>query len=140
MFEVTNLSVSAREKQILREVSLKIGDGKKSHSRCLRTENNRVFNVWEYLEQIEISKKLGITQPAISQYKQRVRGSMAGSIHLNESLGKYIDSMINEITESDLNINTKICRICEKTRESGVIRINPREFLCLLEIDRPSSD
>jgi Fe-S cluster assembly ATP-binding protein len=29
MFEVTNLSVSAREKQILREVSLKIGDGKK---------------------------------------------------------------------------------------------------------------
>ncbi len=90
--------------------------------------------------QIEISKKLGITQPAISQYKQRVRGSMAGSIHLNESLGKYIDSMITEITESDLNINTKICRICEKTRESGVIRINPREFLCLLEIDRPSSD
>ncbi|MCL4401001.1 ATP-binding cassette domain-containing protein [Candidatus Parvarchaeota archaeon] len=29
MFEVTNLSVSAREKQILTEVSLKIGDGKK---------------------------------------------------------------------------------------------------------------
>jgi hypothetical protein len=84
--------------------------------------------------QAEISKRLGITQPAISQYKRRLRGSLLEEISKNKAMLGYIDGLISELTKNNTNLNIKMCGICEKTRKTGVVGIGKNEFLCLLEL------
>ncbi len=83
--------------------------------------------------QKEISEKLGITQPAISQYKQKLRGGLLEKVRGSKAMEKYIDSLIKEITEDGLDVNTRLCSICGKARMNRVVEVDRDEFLCLLE-------
>lgn len=84
--------------------------------------------------QKEISKKLGITQPAISQYKKSLRGGLADLIKNNKEMNSYINKLTDEVAQKGLDISTVFCDICEKTRKTNAIKTDPNKFLCLLEM------
>ncbi|MCL4399088.1 helix-turn-helix domain-containing protein [Candidatus Parvarchaeota archaeon] len=87
------------------------------------------------LTQKEVSSKLGITQPAISQYKKGLRGSMVRDMAGSETMLKYIDTLVKQTIEGKIDLNTKICEMCKVTRESGIIKLEEMDpFLCILEI------
>jgi|SRR3990172_8468116 len=69
------------------------------------------------LSQIEVSKKLGITQPAISQYSHGLRGSKAKMILANKELRNEIKRLSQEIAQKNYSlqeIHQRICQLSEK--------------------------
>ncbi len=71
------------------------------------------------LSQNEISKKLGLTQPAISQYLRMKRGKKLLTA-MDEATKKEIDEISKKIAFTDLSeeeIKEFFCRICGKIME-----------------------
>ena len=78
------------------------------------------------LSQVQISKKLGITQPAISQYIRELRGQRAKVILSNEKMMDLIKKLAHDIAvdKTDMGSKTlhkKFCLICRNIREEGLI-------------------
>jgi len=74
--------------------------------------------------QNDISKKLGITQPAISQYKRELRGGRIKILEKNREVMGLIKKLSSEIAIGDVKpkqIHLKICEICLKVRKEGII-------------------
>jgi predicted transcriptional regulator len=95
---------------------------------------NRLINVYG-LTQNEVAKKLGLTQPAVSQYKNGLRGRKIKKILSNKEMVEYIDSLCDKIATENLDINFKVCEICTTSREKDIFPkeyMNP--FICLIEI------
>ncbi|MGC8533555.1 MAG: transcriptional regulator [Candidatus Parvarchaeum sp.] len=87
------------------------------------------------MTQKEASKLLGITQPAISQYKSGLRGLITEKMIKNEEFMAYLNELADKVYTNKLDINIKTCQICKATRDFGVIKENDiKEFLCLLQI------
>ncbi len=82
-----------------------------------------------------IAEKLGTTQPAIAQYKKQLRGSLSSRISRNKHMLRYIDALITDITGKNADINTRVCEICGKAREYGVLSVDRNRQLCLLELN-----
>jgi predicted transcriptional regulator len=76
------------------------------------------------LSQTQISKKLGVTQPAISQYKRDLRGKKVQLLKKNDTVMKAIKKLSHDIAIKDIksgDIHYGICDICKKVREEGMI-------------------
>ena len=87
------------------------------------------------MTQKDVSKLLGITQPAISQYKSGLRGLITEKMIKNKAFMAYLDSIAEKVYKNKLDINLRTCEICKATRDFGVIREKDiKEFLCLLQI------
>ncbi|MCL4376354.1 helix-turn-helix domain-containing protein [Candidatus Parvarchaeota archaeon] len=87
------------------------------------------------MTQKDASKLLGITQPAISQYKSGLRGLITEKMIKNKKFMEYLDQMADMIYDNKLDLNLKTCQICKATRDFGVIKEKDlKEFLCLLQI------
>ncbi len=87
------------------------------------------------MTQKDASKLLGITQPAISQYKSGLRGLITETMLKNEKFIEYLNEMADKVYTNKLDINMKTCQICKATRDFGVIKEKDiKEFLCLLQI------
>ena len=70
--------------------------------------------------QIEISHKLGITQPAVSQYRHGLRGNGVKKLKSNGSIMEMIKKLSSEIATKNLKyeqINERIHEICETIRK-----------------------
>lgn len=88
------------------------------------------------LSQIEVSKKLGITQPAVSQYKSGVRGSKAKKILGNKKVMNEIKKLVGEIARNDfvpVDIHVKICRLSEKLVEEKIFGGEISPGPCIIE-------
>jgi hypothetical protein len=87
------------------------------------------------MTQKDVSKLLGITQPAISQYKSGLRGLITEKMIKNKKFMKYLDNVTEKVYNNSLDINLKTCEICRATRDFEVIKEKDiKEFLCLLQI------
>jgi len=76
------------------------------------------------LSQVQISKKLGVSQPAISQYARELRGRKVKAILSNEETMKLIRKLSHDIALSDIDskyIHKSLCAICKKIREEGLV-------------------
>ena len=78
------------------------------------------------LSQVQISKKLGITQPPISQYRRELRGQRAKLILSNEKIMDLVKKMANDMAVGKTEMgpkemHKKFCLICKKIREEGLI-------------------
>lgn len=66
------------------------------------------------LSQKEVSKLLGITPPAVSQYVSKKRGySIKFDEEVKIDIGKLADDMIQNKT---INLTERICQICQDIR------------------------
>lgn len=91
------------------------------------------------LTQEVAAKKLGLTQPAISQYNKRLRGSMRMKLSQNKAMSKYIDELAQGIIKENIDVNTKVCNICKTARKTRAIELaKDEQFLCLLEMSAES--
>jgi hypothetical protein len=88
------------------------------------------------LSQSEISKKLGVTQPAVSQYKKELRGQRVRILESNKEVMSEIKNFAKAIGTSELQgcqSCLMICKLCEKVRKEKVMaKINrdvAEEFL-----------
>ncbi len=69
------------------------------------------------LSQTDISKKLGITQPAVSQYTSGARGMKIKNIQSNKEIMNMIRQLSSDIASSNLTreeIHYKICGISKE--------------------------
>ncbi len=78
------------------------------------------------LSQTQISKKLGITQPAVSQYKRELRGQKAKIILSNKKTMELIKKLAHDIALDEKDIDSKhlhkrMCSICKRIREEGLV-------------------
>lgn len=87
------------------------------------------------LTQEQAAKKLGITQPAVSQYLKGIRGKRFQQIASSQKLMEWIRKITAEIISGNVNLHDKVCYICAETREKKIYsekELDP--FICLLEI------
>ncbi len=76
------------------------------------------------LTQKEAADILGLTQPAISQYKRESRGFKVKLLERQSKVMSMIDSLTKEIVSGKLkprDIQIKFCKICRSVRESKAI-------------------
>jgi len=74
--------------------------------------------------QTEISKKLGITQPAISQYTRELRGYRVKLLRSNKKTMKAIKDLSKKIASGKvkpLEAHKKFCDICMTVRREKII-------------------
>lgn len=72
------------------------------------------------MNQIEISKKLGITQPAVSQYKRELRGQKIKKIESQKEIMFLVKNISEKIANQELKpmkSNEILCEICGKLRK-----------------------
>jgi hypothetical protein len=80
------------------------------------------------LSQVEVAQKLGITQPAVSQYLRMLRGAGRSSALL-KSIEKHIRGLADDIARGELKRKQVIERYCIICRSMG-----RRELICLLHM------
>ncbi len=76
------------------------------------------------LTQTQISEKLGITQPAISQYKRELRGHKVRAISSNNAVSNLISELSKDIAMGDVDckfIHKKVCEICRTARKEKLL-------------------
>ncbi len=89
------------------------------------------------ITQEEIAKLLNVTQPAISQYNKKLRGSFSSEMKSNNKLSAYFDRLADDISAGSADMIFKTCEICEKTRASGaILKKEMTPFICLVEMSK----
>ena len=86
----------------------------------LANELSKTYN----MSQTEISKKLGMTQPAISQYTRELRGQKTRIIRSNEKIMVLVKKLARELATGEMDskeLHRQFCLICKKIREEGLI-------------------
>jgi predicted transcriptional regulator len=76
------------------------------------------------LNQTEVSKKLGITQPAVSQYKSELRGQKVKILQSNKEVIDLIKNLSKKIASGEVDskeIHQSFCKICLKIRKEKII-------------------
>ncbi|MBI2543435.1 MAG: helix-turn-helix domain-containing protein [Candidatus Aenigmarchaeota archaeon] len=95
---------------------------------------NELINTYG-LTQEQAAEKLGITQPAVSQYLSGLRGKRIQQITSNQKLMQWVKNLTAEIASGGTKLHEKICEICSETRDKKIYtekEIDP--FICLIEI------
>lgn len=75
------------------------------------------------LNQSETAKKLGVSQPAISQYLRMIRGSKK-PIVMNEEIKKEIKKLSDEILADKItkkDISGRLCHLCRIARDKKLL-------------------
>ncbi len=80
------------------------------------------------LSQVEVACKLGITQPAVSQYLRMLRGAGRGSTML-KNIQKHVRKLADDIANGKMKRKQVIERYCLICRSMG-----QRELICLLHM------
>ncbi|MGC8516748.1 MAG: transcriptional regulator [Candidatus Acidifodinimicrobium sp.] len=82
-----------------------------------------------------ISKKLGTTQPAVSQYLKGARGRIADEMIKNKRMSKFIEEVVKNMEDESYDLNSHTCEICREARENKVVDVpKGKDFLCPIEL------
>lgn len=77
------------------------------------------------LSQVEVAKKLGITQPAVSQYLSALRGKRELEKKLMKSIGRDIRSLADDVARGKLSqadVVKRYCAICSLMKKKGIFQ------------------
>ncbi|MBC7218933.1 MAG: helix-turn-helix domain-containing protein [Hadesarchaea archaeon] len=77
------------------------------------------------LSQVEVAKKLGITQPAVSQYLSALRGKRELEKKLMKSIGDDIRSLADDVASGKLSqadVVRRYCAICSLMKKKGIFQ------------------
>ena len=83
--------------------------------------------------QEQVAEKLGITQAAVSQYFNGVRGKKVNDILSNPKLSNWIKKLAAEISSGNFRLGETECDLCAETKKE----LKDKELgslICLLEI------
>jgi predicted transcriptional regulator len=88
-----------------------------------------------HMTQLEIAKVLGVTQAAISQYKNKIRGRQKSLIS-NKKIKSIGIKVASDAFNNNIKLYERICDICKEIRKEDFIGRKYNDSLCLLEIRR----
>ncbi len=91
---------------------------------AIRAEMTRNLIEKHGLKQKEVSEELGITQPAVSQYRSGHRGGRSELLSQDKRVKELIRDMCSLIASKDVEpgeIHERFCEICETVRSRGLI-------------------
>jgi predicted transcriptional regulator len=83
--------------------------------------------------QEKVAEKLGMTQAAVSQYLNGVRGKKVNEILSNHKLSDWVKKLTAEIAAGNFKLGEAQCDLCSETRKD----INDNELgslVCLMEM------
>lgn len=84
--------------------------------------------------QNETAHLMGITQPAISQYRHELRGKKVAILEGNTSVSSLISQSAKSLAKKDRNENSGImCSICREIRAQGLLCKLHKEIVPALE-------
>mgnify|MGYP006284699215 CR=1 FL=1 len=74
------------------------------------------------LNQVEVSEKLGVTQPSVSQYRKKLRGKNV-KILQNKKIKEKIKDLAENVNRGMDNkeIVSEICKICNLIKEENLL-------------------
>jgi len=81
--------------------------------------------------QTDVAKALGITQPAVSQYKKELRGQSVRILEKNEEVLNLVSKLCAEINTGQVKpeeLHAKFCEVCKLLRKKKLI--HPDTPLC----------
>ncbi|QQG39569.1 MAG: helix-turn-helix domain-containing protein [Candidatus Aenigmatarchaeota archaeon] len=76
------------------------------------------------LTQQEAAKRMGLTQPAISQYNKQLRGSRVAAIKKNDEVMSKITEIASLLAKGELDAEhatTRFCEICEEAKKGDFL-------------------
>ncbi|MCD6477398.1 MAG: helix-turn-helix domain-containing protein [Candidatus Aenigmarchaeota archaeon] len=76
------------------------------------------------LTQKEAAKRLGMTQPAISQYKKHIRGEKINLLEGNKEINDSIAALSSSIAKREIDLDRatdELCKICKLIRKSKIL-------------------
>ena len=85
------------------------------------------------LSQVNVARKLGITQPAVSQYVSALRGKDEIEKILFKSIGKDIKKLSDDIAIGNLkqsDVIKRYCAICKLMKRKGILNVFQSETTC----------
>lgn len=76
------------------------------------------------LTQRETARRLEMTQPAISQYKNKLRGKKVKQLESCKKISEKIDELAEGIARQKMDkeeYDSEICKICKEARKESLI-------------------
>jgi len=76
------------------------------------------------LTQKEAARRLGMTQPAVSQYKKHIRGNRVKFLEKDKLINEKISKISSAIAKNEMNsmeATLEICKICKLIRKRGLL-------------------
>jgi hypothetical protein len=76
------------------------------------------------MSQVEVARKLGVTQPAISQYRSKLRGQSVKLLQSNKKVVGLIKNLAKEIATGRIEpqkMHQRLCAICRTIRMEKII-------------------
>jgi predicted transcriptional regulator len=76
------------------------------------------------LSQEQAAKRMGTTQPAISQYKREIRGHRSRVFSQDPRLAEMVEDIAKKAASGELaahDITPEFCRVCKYLRSRGVM-------------------
>ena len=65
------------------------------------------------MTQRETAKKLGMTQPAVSQYRKHLRGIRTKTLEKDLKISNKISKISSSLAKNEINFQEATCEICE---------------------------
>ena len=81
--------------------------------------------------QEEAAKKLNITQPAVSQYLNGLRGKQVDKITANKKIMEWIKGFAYDVASGNVKLNMTSCDVCGGKEAEDELK----PLLCLLELE-----
>ena len=101
-----------------------------SSVRCLITKE--LIETYGYTQE-QAAKKLGVTQPAISQYLNGLRGKKINHIQSNKKLMEWVHKTTSEIASDRLKLDGKMCDKWAGKLSDEDAELKP--LMCLMEME-----
>lgn len=76
------------------------------------------------LTQKEAARRMGLTQPAISQYKKQLRGYRVAQLRKNDEIMAKISEISAQLAHGELDAERatlRLCEICEEARKGDLL-------------------
>ncbi|MBI4176578.1 MAG: helix-turn-helix domain-containing protein [Candidatus Aenigmarchaeota archaeon] len=74
------------------------------------------------LTQKETAKLLGISQPAVSQYKKQIRGRKAEILSSNPEASVFVETLARRLASGEINgsqASSEFCDLCRQLKPNG---------------------
>ncbi len=82
------------------------------------------------LTQREAARRLDMTQPAISQYKNKLRGREIKKLENSKTVSDKIDSLVDDVAKQRIDMDKydkRFCEICEAAKNDSILE---KRFSC----------
>ncbi len=86
------------------------------------------------LTQREAARRLDMTQPAISQYKNKLRGRQIKKLENSRKVSQKIENLVDDVAKQRIdmeNYGKRFCEICQVAKDDSILE---ERFSCEISV------